>query len=309
MSEIRYEAPSLRPLGLLGTSLERVRCRRPALVERMQASLAAQGQLTAVVAVERGGKLEVVDGFKRLAAAKQLGWSDLAVRLTQADDAGLWSTMLSLNRGPHSMTELEEGLVLRELVQTGLTQVQAAQLVHRHKSWVSRRIGLVERLHPELVEGIRLGLVVAGVARRLLALPPGNQLEVAAASASAGLGPRDTELLVSLWQRAKDPEVRKALLVHPRASLQQAHPELHRPTVDPRLTVQGQQLARLLHVLTGAAQRAAGLLPPAQADRPLLARPLREASAAVSHLATVLGPSDSAESATASSASSATGTS
>src|SRR4030067_5237 len=73
--------------------------------------------------------------------------------------------VLALNRGFQSMTELEEALVLREIAQTGLTQVQMAELVQRHKSWVSRRIGLLERLHPELVEAMKVGMLAPGVAR------------------------------------------------------------------------------------------------------------------------------------------------
>ncbi len=139
-----------RPIAMLGTTLGRARCQRPALVERMRQSLSAQGQLQPMVAVDREGKLELVDGFKRREAATALGWPTLMVRVMPLDEAGQWVTMLALNRGPLSMTELEEALVLRELAATGLTQVQIAQMLQRHKSWVSRRIGLVERLHPEL---------------------------------------------------------------------------------------------------------------------------------------------------------------
>src|SRR6266545_568026 len=188
----RIAAAISRPVESLGTALERVRCRRPVLIERMMGSLSAHGQLAPLVAVERKGTLEVLDGLKRLAAAKRMVWPTLMVSATELDEAGQWAAMLALNRSFQSMTELEEALVLRELVQTGLTQVQMAELVQRHKTWVSRRIGLVERLHPELVEAMKVGMLAPGVARRLLSLPPGNQLQIAAATRSAGLGPRAT---------------------------------------------------------------------------------------------------------------------
>jgi len=293
-----------QPVESLGTALERVRCRRPVLIERMMGSLSTHGQLTALVAVERKGALEVLEGFKRLAAAKRMGWPALTVSATELDEAGQWATMLALNRGPQSMTELEEALVLRELAQTGLAQVQIAELVQRHKSWVSRRIGLVERLHPELVEAMKLGLLAPGVARRLLSLPPGNQLQIAATAQSAGLGPRDTELLVSLWQRAKDPMVRQHLLAEPRAALAQAHPEL--VPLDPRLTPQGQQLSRLLRLVAGVAPRLTRLLPPAEADQRILSKQIAEARRAVSQLATSLGSAESAGSAGASEGAGAT---
>jgi ParB/RepB/Spo0J family partition protein len=303
----RIAAAISQPVEALGTALERVRCRRPVLIERMMGSLSAHGQLVPLVAVERKGRLEILDGFKRLAAAKQMGWPALQVSATERDEASQWATMLALNRGPQSMTELEEALVLREIAQTGLTQVQIAELVQRHKSWVSRRIGLVERLHPELVEGMKLGLLSPGVARRLLSLPPGNQLQIAAAAQSAGLGPRETERLVSLWQRAKDPAVQRQLLAEPRAALARAYPEIS-PT-DPRLTPQGQQLSRLLRLVAGVAPRLSRLLPPTEEDRPVLSKQIAETRMAVSLLATSLGPAESVGSATARDGAGATGSS
>src|SRR5277367_140212 len=193
-----------QPVAAIATTLGRARCQQPARIERMKQSLSTHGQLTPIIVVTRGETLEVLDGFKRHAAARMLGWPTLRATVATFDETGQWAAMLLLNRGPSSMTTLEEALVLRELVKTGLTQVEIAALCSRHKTWVSRRVGLVERLHPELVEAMKLGLLHPGSARRLLSLPPGNQLEMAAAVESAGLGPRDTELLVSLWYRTKD---------------------------------------------------------------------------------------------------------
>ena len=283
----RLQATTSRPVASLGTALERVRCRRPVLIDRMVSSLTAHGQLSPLVAVERSGTLQVLDGFKRLAAAQRMGWPELAVSTAQLDETTQWATMLALNRGPHSMTELDEALILQELVQTGLTQLQIAELVQRHKSWVSRRIGLVLRLHPELVEQMKLGLLAPGIARRLLSLPPGNQLQIAAAAQGASLGPRDTELLVSLWLKASAPQAREYLLAQPRAALQKAHPQFAAP--DPRLTPHGQQLSRLLGVISGVGSRISRLLPPAQEDKALLSKALQEASETASQLAKSLG--------------------
>ena len=279
------------PVGTIGTTLGRARCRQPARVERMKQSLAAYGQLTPVVVVPAREGVELVDGFKRLAAATMLGWATLVVAVTPLDETGQWATMLLLNRGPSSMTSLEEGLVLRELTRTGLLQAEIAALCSRHKSWVSRRIGLVERLHPELLESMKLGMLHPGSARRLLSLPPGNQLEMSAAVQSARLGPRDTELLVSLWHRTKDPAARRALLSEPRASLIKHHPETRRPPVDPRLSAEGQRLCRCLHRLEAIATEASRRLraPPPSKDLEILGNVLRAAERAASRLTTALG--------------------
>jgi ParB/RepB/Spo0J family partition protein len=294
------------PIATIRATLGRARCRQPAQVERMKQSLTTHGQLTPLVVAARPEGVEVVDGFKRLAAATALGWTTLVVVVRSLDETGQWAAMLLLNRGSSSMTTLEEALVLRELCKTGLTQVEIASLCARHKTWVSRRVGLVERLHPELIEAVKLGLLHPGSARRLLSLPPGNQLEMAAAVESARLGPRDTELLVSLWHRTKEPSARRALLSEPRASLSKHHPETRRPPLDPRLSPEGQRLYRCLHrldaVVTEASRR---LRAPTAKDRAILDKDLRTASVAASRLASELGSARTTAGASASDASDA----
>src|SRR4030067_2297118 len=131
-----------------GTSDGRVRCLVPRQIEPMKASLTAHGQLTALVVVNRRARLELIDGFKRHRAAEQMGWTTLRVTSLDVDEQGQWAAMLALNRATHSMSVLEEALVLREMVTMGMTQTGIGQMLNRHKSWVSRRIGLIEGLHP-----------------------------------------------------------------------------------------------------------------------------------------------------------------
>lgn len=285
------EAPRPCRLTALGTTLSRARCRQPARIERMKQSLAKHGQLTPLVATSMSQRLELVDGFKRLAAAEMLGWETVEMVVRPLDEAGQWATMLLLNRGPSSMMTLEEALVLREIVRTGLSQADIAELCARHKTWVSRRLGLVERLHPELVEAMKLGLLAPGSARRLLSLPQGNQLELSAVIQSARLGPRDTELLVALWRRTKDPSARRALLSDPRASLRRHHPETRRSPVDPRLSPEGQRLCRCLHRFMEAARDTSRKLasPLRETDRTVLAAELHAAAEAASRLVIELG--------------------
>jgi ParB/RepB/Spo0J family partition protein len=271
--EARATARSV-PVAELGTTLARARCLRSGQLERMKQSLVAHGQLTPLVVVQRQAVLEIVDGFKRRAAAAAMDWPTLLVGVRPLDETAQWVTMLALNRGPQSMTVLEEALVLREMSRAGHSQQEIAGLVGRHKSWVSRRIGLIERLHPELVEWVRTGLLSPGTARRLMVLPAGNQLEWAAVVSQTSLGTEETELLVGLWQKTSDPEVRRFLLGRPREALAQARPESPTTPTDPRLTPRGQGLQRSLRILQTVGQRAEHALRPPPPPRDLeLLRP------------------------------------
>lgn len=253
----------------ISTSYGRVRCLVPRQIEQMKASLTAHGQLTALVVVKRQTGLELIDGFKRHRAAEQMGWTKVRVASMEVDEQGQWAAMLALNRATHSMSVLEEALVLREMVTMGMTQTEIGQILNRHKSWVSRRIGLIERLHPELVAQIREGILPPGAARRLLGLPAGNQLELATAVTHHGLGSQETELLVRLW-RSADPPVRDYLLAHPRDALANARAGDPEQPPDPRLTARGQRLQRYLRILQGVAPRTLQMLRPSPAEEDLL---------------------------------------
>jgi len=277
-------------LSRIGTSYGRVRCLAPRQVEQMKGSLTAHGQLTALVVVERREGLELIDGFKRHRAAEQMGWTALRVAAMDLDEQGQWAAMLALNRASQSMSVLEEALVLRELAAMGMTQTQIGQILSRHKSWVSRRIGLLERLHPELVEQIREGILSPGAARRLLSLPAGNQLELAAVVMHEGLGSQETEELVRLWRTA-EPPVREFLLAHPREALANARSGDPQQPPDPRLTPRGQRLERHLRILQGVAPRTLqGLRPsPPAEDLEILTSDLASTRSWLSRLVEALG--------------------
>jgi len=53
-----------------------------------ESKLTAQGQLTALVVVKRQSALELIDGFKRLRAAEQMGWTTLRAASMDVDEQG-----------------------------------------------------------------------------------------------------------------------------------------------------------------------------------------------------------------------------
>src|SRR5512144_1831596 len=94
------ERSSALPLGE-ATPLTTVRC-----------SLAQHGQLSALTLFAVGDGLEIIDGFKRVRAARALGWSTLLARI---DDVGSIDAKLRLRElhDRRGLTELEEGRLVR----------------------------------------------------------------------------------------------------------------------------------------------------------------------------------------------------
>lgn len=238
-------------LDALGLELGRVRCPPPARVEMIRRDLATNGQLTPLVArVQPKGSPQLLDGFKRLRAARELGWRTLKVGCLEAEPSTALALMVSLNRR-FGLSQVEEALVVRELIRNGRTGEEVGLLLGRHKSWVSRRLGLLERLAPELVEDLKLGLLEPGMARRLLGLPRGNQVELAAVARKASLGVSQTETLVRLWRQAPTEQARQFVVTHPQEAIAAAQAPPRRAE-DPRLSSQGQWVQRRLRAAVAA---------------------------------------------------------
>ncbi|HBD07379.1 MAG TPA: hypothetical protein DCZ69_03885, partial [Syntrophobacteraceae bacterium] len=108
------------------------------------------------------------------------------------------AAIIELNQvSGRSISEMEEALVAQSLHrEDGLTQVEIAALVGRDKSWVSRRISLIERLSEEVQEDLRLGLIPVMTGRDLAKLPRGNQKEAAEAILKRRYSTREAAALI-----------------------------------------------------------------------------------------------------------------
>ena len=168
-------------LAQLGERYRRYRLPDPGAEAAMAGSFQRYGQLTPVVVCRREETHEVLDGFKRLAAARALGLKTLSIRLLEADERAAKAAIHGLNQTGRRPQEWEEAWIVHALVrEDGMTQVEVAELLGRHKSWVCRRLALVEKLTNEAREDLRLGLLSTTAARSLVRLPAGNQVDVLA---------------------------------------------------------------------------------------------------------------------------------
>jgi ParB-like chromosome segregation protein Spo0J len=182
--------------GELGEALFALRLSAPEARQQMQVSLSRLGQLTPVQAYESGGRLELIDGFKRLHAARALSWPRLRAEVQRVDATGAKVRLLRCNAGA-GLSDLEEAWLVKSLYREDqLSQPQIAMLLVRHKSWVCRRLTLAEGLSDELTASLRLGLVSARAAVELARLPRGNQDAAAQVVTRRGLTTRQTARLI-----------------------------------------------------------------------------------------------------------------
>jgi ParB-like chromosome segregation protein Spo0J len=213
----------------------------------------SQGEVRplAVVVCMRDGRAELLDGFKRRAAAMLVPLRTLSVRVIEADEALAKAAIYGLNRLGSQPSVLEEAWIVHALVrEDGLTQVQAAELLDHHKSWVNRRLALLERLCAEARGELRLGLLAPSLARQLARLPVGNQAAVLTAARREALTAAEARGVIDLL-RCASVEQERFILEKPREALLQAE-GVQGPIRDLRLSPGGNRVARQLRYLLDA---------------------------------------------------------
>ncbi len=163
----------------------------------MVKSIRKYGQISPVVCVRGEGSYELIDGFKRLRACRSLNKEKVRAKVIEVSGRVCKAAIIQLNQGGASINEIEEALVLQSLHrEDGLTQIEIAALLGKDKSWVSRRIALIERLSEDVQEDIRLGLISVITGRELAKLPRGNQREAADAIVKHRYSTREAAKLI-----------------------------------------------------------------------------------------------------------------
>lgn len=237
----------LLALERLNERLQRYRLVQPKLERQMLRSLQDYGQVSPIMVCVLEGETVLVDGFKRLRAARSLkGFTHLSARLLEVDEQAAKAALFNLNRIVGRPVELEESWIIYALVrEDGLQQTEVAAMLGRHKSWVNRRLALIERLCDEARESLRLGLLTPTQGRHLTRLPRGNQQAAMTAAAAAALTSRELSGVVDLLTASSTSEQIHFVLSKPREALRQSQSSyVHQ--WDPRMSAAGNRVARRL---------------------------------------------------------------
>ena len=208
-----HAATRMVEIAALGERLSALRLCDAEALSAVRRSLEQYGQLAAVTLFTERDGLQIIDGFKRVRAARALGWPTLVARI---DDVGAVDAKLRLRElhDRRGLTELEEAWLVRSLYREDrLPQPEIARRMQRHRSWVWRRLMLVEALDPLVQTDVRLGLIAPRAAVAVSRLPRGNQQAASAVVVRRGLTFRQTEALVDDALGLTDPAAREALLV------------------------------------------------------------------------------------------------
>ena len=210
---------------------------------QVEKSMRLHGQLQPVVARVHEGGYQLIDGFKRFYAAEDLMMESLQCRLLEIDLTQAKVLLLSYNRPHQSMEAWEEAMVLQNLRKThSLDQCSLAQLTGYSRSWVSRRLSLIDKMDEKISSDIMMGVLTSSHARALTKLPRGNQGEMARVIADYRLTSRQSDTLAEAFLTAKDENQQRYILSHPEQILKKDQQNSEKEIYDVRLSSYGNDL-------------------------------------------------------------------
>jgi ParB-like chromosome segregation protein Spo0J len=223
---------------------------------RLAASIADIGQQAPVVVVADAERLVLIDGYLRVEVLRRLGRDTAAATVWDLCEADALIQRHHLFAAAGGSAIEAAWLLARLHREHGLGQDELARRFCRSRSWVSRRLALVEELDEGVQAPVRAGVIAPQAAMKyLVPLARANRRDcdqLVAAIGQRRVSVREVGELYAGYRRA-DREGRERLVENPHLfldALRQREPEVA-PADDPATA-----LAKDLSALSGIAWRA-----------------------------------------------------
>jgi len=235
-------------LSMIDDCLSAMRLTRPEQITMMQKSLESLGQLHPVIVRKKNSLYQLLDGFKRYFASRDLQWKSLQARVVEVDDVTAKAMMMTYNQKTSSLVDFEEARIVYSLNKQHLiSQQEIASLLSRSLSWVSRRLSFIEKLDEGVSLHLQLGKITPTHARELVKLPRGKQECFLKMILDYHLTSRQLALLVVRYLQSKTSREQNYIVKHPLEVIERA--SLEEEIYDPRLSLHGNRLLKTSRIL------------------------------------------------------------
>ena len=160
----------------------------------LETSLASNGLLQPITVRRRGDAYELIAGERRLRAAANIGWTEIAAIIRDLDDQTMLVLALVENLQRSNLNAVEEAQGYRRLIDDfKLTQQQVAEAVGKDRTTVTNLLRVLTL--PEAIrQMVEQGILSTGHARALLALDSADTiLEAGKEAVARGMSVRELE--------------------------------------------------------------------------------------------------------------------
>lgn len=163
----------------------------------LEASLKASGLLQPITVRRRGDAYELIAGERRLRAATNLGWTEIAAIVRDFDDRTMLVLALVENLQRANLNAIEEARGYRRLIdEFQLTQQQVAEVVGKDRTTITNLLRVLT-LPDDVQAMVQAGKLSTGHARALLAVGASASIaQVAKLAVERGMTVRELEQYV-----------------------------------------------------------------------------------------------------------------
>ncbi len=248
------EITNISTLGIekIHTDYSSMRLITPPHIRSMVLSIERHGQLQPIITMCEEDNYQLIDGFKRYFACRELCLPQLETRIIDVPPIVGKAMILSYNKTTGSLLDYEEGLVIQSLKRDHLmSQKEISELLCHSSSWVCRRLLLVEKLASSVQDSLRMGQLTSCHARQIIKLPRGNQQEFASCIIANNLTTSQATNLTSIYLESGTTEEKRWVLADPVKAIEtkMARKDIY----DCRLTAHGNKLLKTTELLTNQA--------------------------------------------------------
>jgi len=131
-------------------------------------SIQAYGQIVPALVVSEQDRYILIDGYKRLAALKDCGHDCITIQIMDTEESASLFLLLAQNN-ECKLESIEQAALIQELhgrFTFSFSEIGAR--LGRNKSWVKRRLDLIESLPDEVHQAVMTGKISSWAASRIL---------------------------------------------------------------------------------------------------------------------------------------------
>lgn len=172
-----------------------------ATIAELADSVRERGVLQPILVRPKDSGFEVVAGERRLRAARLAGLESVPAVVREMTDQEALEVAIVENLQREDLNDVEQARAYKQLLDFGLSQEQVANAVNKSRSAVANTLRLLA-LDAEVLTALEEGVITAGHARAILAMPEADRTWAFNEIVGKGLSVRQAEKLKRPLARA-----------------------------------------------------------------------------------------------------------